>query len=346
MRLLSAAAQITKWPPLQPQQRKTLISLILLLFATFTPPSLSSQSPDLLSQNNNLDDNDPTLDCKNFPLRPLSHQIYCFGQCNVRTRPIRVKTLEEFGQKCKATNQNQPNNSPNRPQQQPQPQQQQNLAQISLDTLRREFKHRNGGGLIKNVTVFVFDFRLIGGDIFVDFKILVENVTNTDEKNNNKNKNTEILINLVTKQFVTFRIINLPTASEKMRKMRVFLNGDCSVNLMEKWSKQSGGSSSGSGRGGDGGSIGGGEFVEIVHSPVYDRMANRSEWISYLEWSLGYIDTYVEYLSLFCHVTHVRVDLNQMLRLVSGRENFNGQKIGRFYLFILTKTRRPSIFRS
>ena len=119
----------------------------------------------------------------------------------------------------------------------------------------------------------------------------------------------QLILNVVTKQFVTFRLLNVPSRA----RLRVLVNGEARVSYVEKKDVNEANSAS---------------TVEIWHAPLYDRFANRSEWVAYLERSTGVnIRRYVEYLNLFCHLSHLRIDLDLITQLASG-ERFADQQLG------------------
>lgn len=164
--------------------------------------------------------------------------------------------------------------------------------------------------------MFVLDFQLIGDNIYVDFNSL-EDLNNTSD--------SLLIINLVTKQqFATFRLINLPAATKHV-SVRVLVSGDASVNYWEKRTPEAH------------------SAVEVANAPLYARHENRTDWIAYLEKTLSPkqqqpspIRNYVEYLTMLCHVSHVRLDFATMIRLASGRETFSNQRLGkRLFIAIL-----------
>jgi hypothetical protein len=238
------------------------------------------------------------LVCKNQHPPLLRHQLFRLNQ-NRRT----VRTPEQFKWACEggaATGQSR-------------------LGQLSMNTLRHVYHNRAGGRSRPNtmgsrkLQVFVFDFRLASGEIVVDFKKLSPNHPLPTPPSS-----TRITINLVVKQFVTFRLINLPSFVD-----RILLNGDCSVNLIEPSA---------------------GSHVQILNSPRYDEndendedegeqkqgghqggLATRRKWIDYLERVDNIqIDQYVEYQTLLCLVSHVRIDLRRMLDLANDHDDHDG----------------------
>lgn len=154
--------------------------------------------------------------------------------------------------------------------------------------------------------MFVFDFRLVSDNIYIDFKSLGSYSIESGDK--------PLIINLVTKQFVTFRLINLPANVN----IRVLLNGDASVNFLEKKRDESDEES----------------FVEITNAPLYDLQENRTDWVTFIEKTMMpkrkfLVHDYIEYLTMLCHISHLRLDLLAMLRLSNGRETFKNQKLGK-----------------
>lgn len=187
------------------------------------------------------------------------------------------------------------------------------MSQILTDTLRNEYVVQSKRG--STLHAFILDFRLVSGDVYIDFKSLPSSYNYTQPQKQ------PLILNLVTKQFVTFRLINLPSQLGG-QGLRILLNGDASVNyLVKKPDEKRPHPQQQHTR------------IEVVHSPSYDDFENknRSEWISYLKKTtagVSEIGLYVEYLNLFYHVSHLRLDLPLMIRITTAQEEFKTQRLG------------------
>lgn len=179
-------------------------------------------------------------------------------------------------------------------------------------SLSYPWKKKKSSG--RSVSVFVLDFRLVSDNIYIDFKSLGSYKPDLGD-------NKPLIINLVTKQFVTFRLINVPSTNVNIR---VLLNGDASVNFLEKKRTANDADNDSADD----------SFVEIIHAPLYNLQENRTDWVTFIEKTIMpkrkvLVHDYIEYLTMLCHVSHLRLDLPAMLRLANGRETFKNQPFGK-----------------
>lgn len=248
----------------------TLI-LVILIGSSLTISStykLNSSKPFLIEKHAQTG----KIICKYSQINVVKHQVYCLNNCmSTKTPPPVAKAEDEFNTKCNSGSFSQNRNH------QPAP--------ISLSTVRKVYMNEAFNPSVnRTVKVFVFDFRLVSDNVFIDFNKL--NLTSELDA-------ASLIINLVTKQFVTFRLVNFPKLSPN--RIKILLNGDCSLNMFEPKSQTP-------------------AYVPIINSPPYDRTSDRQEWIDYLEKLTGSkIDRYIEYLSMFCQISHVRIDINRVL---------------------------------
>lgn len=148
--------------------------------------------------------------------------------------------------------------------------------------------------------VFIFDFNLVSGDVYIDFTRL--NLENID-KHIEPKKNVSLIIALIANQFMTFRVFNLPSRkSIYLNDIKILLNGAANLDLMEKK---------------------GNLKIQVYHSPLYSYSTDRKEWVKYLESLVGIKNCgYVEYLSQFCYLSHIRIDLDKMILNLYDVSNF------------------------
>lgn len=231
------------------------------------------------------------IECTNLNQRKFEQQTFCFRDCHplnstLRSPTVRVYTHEQFESSCKNFHGYSNDGSPFQP--------------TFLNSNVKKYSqslNRPLHGKASTIHVFVFDFHLISGDVFIDFKTLNLNHLQSLNTTNNGN-HSSLVLNLVTRQFVTFRIFNLPSnKSEYLTDIKILLSGDSSLDLIEKKSDLK---------------------IDVFHSPVYDKSPNRTEWMAYLNGMFAsknnyYFESYMEYLSVFCHISHIRIDLNSML---------------------------------
>jgi hypothetical protein len=159
------------------------------------------------------------------------------------------------------------------------------------------------------LNVFIFDFRSVSGDIYIDFKQIdekyLENITKL---------NDYLIINFVSTQFVTFRLLNLPHRSEYLDKLFILLNGECSLEIMQPNRSNEEKLS-----------------IEVFNSPYYISSDNN-EWLHYLKHRFklnldekNYV--YVQHLSMFCHTFHMRMDLTNMILINSRNDQTLNEKL-------------------
>ena len=87
------------------------------------------------------------------------------------------------------------------------------------------------------VHVFTFDFSSISGDVYVDFDRVVSDERSllAEASRLNPMMTTTLVISLVTRQFLTFRLLNLPTLKTAyLTRLVVLLSGESSIELIEK----------------------------------------------------------------------------------------------------------------
>ncbi|CAF0923968.1 unnamed protein product [Brachionus calyciflorus] len=229
------------------------------------------------------------LECLNSIDRSIRQQTFCFSNCYPvnSTRKlglIRALIFESFDSMCK-----QPKISSSLGEQPSQ-------YFSSKPTIYSESPNK------PKIKVFVLDFYLVSGDIYIDFSRL--NISLLKNNSIKSKLDTTLVLNLVTRQFMTFKIFNLPhEKSDYLTDIKILLNGESSLEILEKK---------------------GDLKIQVHHSPVYDYSTNRREWIDYLNTLLGDgQNDYVEYLSLFCHVSHIRLDINKMLLSIHDENYFS-----------------------
>ena len=143
-----------------------------------------------------------------------------------------------------------------------------------------------------NITVFIYDFKLVSGDVYIDFSQSRPFAAPT--LLNNGPPPSHLIINLVARQFLTFNLLNLPTNLT----LTILLNGECTLQTTSS------------------------PLVRVLHSPAYDdhsllvdsspsnSINSRLKWISYLSKHVqARFHFYVEHLTMLCHVKHLHVDL-------------------------------------
>lgn len=215
------------------------------------------------------------LNCDTYFDHSVRQASFCLGRCSTNSSQkgglMRAATLREFDSICK-----QPKS-------------------INLIGHNSQFYYsgKSGFGQSNSVgyRVFVFDFYLVSGIVYIDFTqlSLTPQVHQAQPQ-----PNVSLIIGLVAHQFITFRIFNLPSRkSIFISNVKIFLNGAASLDLMEKKEDL---------------------VIEVYHSPFYEYSPDRKEWINYMNNLFGTKKNgYVEYLSLFCHISHIRIDLNKMV---------------------------------
>ncbi|RNA41852.1 hypothetical protein BpHYR1_053886 [Brachionus plicatilis] len=224
-----------------------------------------------------------SLECDSnfdFSVRQIS---FCSGRCSVngthKSGLRRALSLSEFDATCK------------------QPKSIDSIQQASqyYYSSKAVFGEQSGA----KYRVFIFDFHLVSGNVYIDFKKL-NLAPNSQPK---PQTNVSLIISLVSHQFMTFRIFNLPSRrSVYINDIKILLNGAASLDLMEKK---------------------GDLEIQVHHSPLYHFSPDRKEWIHYLNTLFAMkIDGYVEYLSQFCHISHIRIDVNKMVHNLHNTSHF------------------------
>lgn len=223
------------------------------------------------------------LNCDTYFDHSVRQVSFCFGPCSTNSSQkgglMRAETLREFDSICK---------------------QPKSINLIGHDSqyyysAKSTFGQSNSDGY----RVFIFDFYLVSGIVYIDFTQL----SLMPGVHQQPNSNMSLILGLVAHQFITFRIFNLPRRkSIFVSNVKIFLNGAASLDLMEKKEDL---------------------VIEVYHSPFYEYSPDRKEWINYLNNLFGTKKNgYVEYLSIFCHISHIRIDLNKMVLNLHNASTF------------------------
>lgn len=242
------------------------------------------------------------LKCVNAEINLFSHQTYCLEDCeppnsSLKSNLVYKNTPDEFEAACKKDEVNklsiQTSNQIN---------------QVSLNTNIKYFSSPSSSSSKRACThVFVFDFLIITGDVFIDFKNL--NLSYLRSKYNASSTDSSTLVlYFVTRQFVTFRLLNTPfKKNEYLTSIKILINGESSLDIMQQYGDLS---------------------IDVLHAPLYDSSSDRVEFLHYLNQIFDRDYDYVEYLSMFCRIKHIQIDLNKLIdaRLeydIEQQENIN-----------------------
>ncbi len=170
------------------------------------------------------------------------------------------------------------------------------------------------GSLVQkeHLNVFILDFRLINSNvIFIDF-FDYEKILSTTSTPYTVNSN--IVLNLVSNQFISFRLLNVPEQSRNtyFKKLIIILNGKSKLDYFTTNSDPG--------------------FLSILHAPTYDdskqitniqSVNSRQKWLVYLQQvfypnhdsNIHNSIVYQEHLHVFCHIYHVEVDLYHLFKV-------------------------------
>jgi hypothetical protein len=173
----------------------------------------------------------------------------------------------------------------------------------------------------------VFDFHFVSDVIYINFKsILKNNITTTNT----------IVIHLVARQFVTFRLLNLPSDLSIV----ILLNGESSIDFIDKNIQNE---------------IDNNNKIQIKHSPSYDsnvklnknnrnihreealnnekkdiniNQIERSNWIEYLKENLLFNknDIYNEHLTKYCRIDHLFIETEEILKIITNKNDEHHSK--------------------
>lgn len=168
------------------------------------------------------------------------------------------------------------------------------------------------------INVFILDFSVIPGNIvYVDMANYAELINNKlfqAKYVNSTSSGLRLIFNIVTHQFLTIQILNLPPDNKYIREVVFLINGDANIDLLQKYATQNSSRPS----------------VNVLHAPLYDKQSynqeqqslpqlNRSDWFEFL------LDTfypnrrqrptivYVESLIKICSSFHIRINLESLV---------------------------------
>jgi hypothetical protein len=168
------------------------------------------------------------------------------------------------------------------------------------------------------LNVFIFDFELVTSSIiYIDLINYEQLAKKAKQHRIDDNYRFHLIINLVAAQYATFRLFNVPNQKSKssliIEKITILLNGDCSLDLIDKVMDGSNSSEERSRK----------SIIEVLHSPWYAKQndSGRFDWFNYLNHTfiinnndnkknIEYI--YMEHLNKFCSISHLRVDLGKL----------------------------------
>lgn len=283
--------------------------------------------------------------CKNSDLRLFNHQTYCFSNSSnspsslsssfispsltksIQHQHTSIKTysLNDFEKFCYSRSRNEHRSkqndymlNTNNPQ----------SNQVHYNSRMNKFSLFNDSadihGLL-NVNVFIYDFSMISGEVIIDFGKYDSNLVSSSSINKKASNSTKsLIINLVARQFMSFRLLNIPIKSAHLDKLIILLNGECSLDIIEKKQVETSLKIQ----------------IETHHSPIYDISSienNRNEWLNYLKQKfypgLNTNDVnlnYMEHLSRFCHLSHVIINLNNLL--IINNYDFDSPKANMNYV--------------
>ena len=129
---------------------------------------------------------------------------------------VRTKSDEEFRQYCEHMY----------------PKRDSKSSQIHLSgqSYRYDLVADRSNPIMTHLHVFLFDFSMISGDVYIDFAPL----NTTDMPRASGGVAQTLVISLVTRQFLTFRLLNVPSRkTELFSRLVLLLNGESSVDLIE-----------------------------------------------------------------------------------------------------------------
>jgi hypothetical protein len=273
---------------------------------------------------------DPNIKCLNRNLAIFNHQSFCLNECVTKSliesnnnrlnsqkiiKSARAQSYTEFDKYCFPIKYFSPESNGNINTQYSQHIQsyfKSEIKQYNLNLLLDEPYSSEIDTIVDEnyyLNVFIFDFRSVSGDIYIDFKQI-------DDKNlqNIVDLKSYLIINLVSTQFVTFRLLNLPHKSQYLDKLFILLNGECSLDIMQPNKPNEEKLS-----------------IEVFNSPYYISTENN-EWLHYLKhrFNLNLNNKnhlYIQHLSMFCHTFHLRVDLSNMILINSQNNQTMNEKL-------------------
>ena len=174
----------------------------------------------------------------------------------------------------------------------------------------------DGGEPKEYLNVFILDFSVIPGNIiYVDMANYVELINNKLFKakyaTNASSGGLRLIFNIVTHQFLTIQILNLPPDNKYIREVVFLINGDANIDLLQKYATLNSSRPS----------------VSVLHAPLYDKQEQqqslpqltRSDWFDFL------LDTfypnrlkwptiiYIESLIKICSSFHIRINLESLV---------------------------------
>ena len=188
--------------------------------------------------------NDPNIKCFNRNLAIFNHQSFCLNECvtksllesstNNRTnnaqkqiKSARAQTFTEFDKYCFPIKYFNPDsqNIINNPQysQHVQSYFKNEIKQFNFNILLNDQDSETEKLIVNDIyylNVFIFDFRSVSGDIYIDFKQIDEKyLQNLADAAGLK---SYLIINLVSTQFVTFRLLNIYNLHSPSVPLRFF----------------------------------------------------------------------------------------------------------------------------
>ena len=304
--------------------------------------------------------NSGNIKCFYPSARPLISELYVNSSQSI----FRAKNIEEFKSKCETLKSTASNNNPvavnntissnnTESGQAPDPETSKDKKAVYLSNYKQIFNFSTSSNSQLNLTVFIYDFKLVSSDVYIDFTTTSSSSSSSSRKISNT-KTSHAIIHLVSRQFVTFNVFNLHTLP--FRNITILLNGECNLEIKRPVSLSSKNA----------------PFVRVLHSPAYDdvivinedvksninnnnnnnpsKFSNsipetqnsirtdspidqRTKWLSYLSQQFNgdsQLANYVEYLNMLCHVKHLSVKLtdsgssDELFRLERPLSEFNG----------------------
>lgn len=204
-------------------------------------------------------------------------------------------------------------------------------------------KNASYHSVYEDLNIFILDFRMINSDVvYLDFlnyekiqdskkgkdinisrfqkhKIFTDfffiNQNDSEQATSNRT-NANLVINLVSRQFITFWLMNVPRESktDHFQKMTIILSGKAQLKYLSEKEDTS--------------------FISVLHAPTYEdskqpchhsNQNQQKKWLTYLKenfysngesrFKKGVPNViYKEHLHVFYHIYHVKMDLDLIYR--------------------------------
>ncbi len=295
-------------------QKVTVTLLHLLLVISLCRIGVCTESSVSLANTNSV-----KLNCQ-INREVFTHHSFCLNNCitrslqneNIEEPPTEeIGTIDEFERHCLSITQYS---------HQTQPQAahfNSKIKALNLNTLFNNEAQTSSNTFLNNQTdidpsvpnkylhVFIFDFRSYKGEIYIDLKQLdvdrlrsnLSSSSYTETVDGSSDLRKNLVLNFVSTEFVTFRLLNVPKKSEFIWTLTILLSGDSSLNLIQPHKLDNDRIS-----------------IDVHNAPLYSSPG----WPHFLRESLklnldSFSYTYVQHLSVLCRASHLRFDLTQMV---------------------------------